>query len=584
MLLVLTSLFASIGVGMIGPWLTKQLIDRIIVQGNHSLLIPLVFSLLGVTILRGVFNYLTWYGREKIGQLVVFDLREELYRHLHRLSFSYYDKARTGQLMSRLTGDVDQTRVLLSTGFTDLANSVVTFCWVFVMLLCLDWRLTLVSLAATPFLLWEVMKVHKRLFPAWLAFHQRMAALTTVLQENITGVRAVKAFARENYEIEKFEHENRSVMEQQLGLSRIWRTSFPFMDFLSGLSWTLLIWYGGREVILGRITLGTLVAFNGYLWSLIWPIRHLGWLVNVLGQAQTAAKRIFEILDSPPAVESRKDAIVLRDMKGHVRFENVSFSYGDGPPILKNINLEVKPGETVAILGETGSGKTSLISLIPRFYDVTAGRVTVDGHDVRDLDLKSLRRNIGIALQETFLFSASIRDNIAYGKPDASDEEIIRASKIAQAHDFIMQLPEGYDTVVGERGVGLSGGQKQRVAIARAILTDPAILLLDDSTSSVDMETERHIEEALKEVMKGRTTFVIAHRFSTIMNADHIIVLKDGEIVEEGTHEELLRANGVYAEIYQIQFKDQVKGLDIESLVFGDRSCRAEGVYATSNR
>ncbi len=552
-----TSMAVLSGIGMARPYLTKLLIDLVIVGGQYRYLLWLSLAVVGVSAARGIFNFLRQYLSHLYGQKVVYDLRNALYERLQYLSFSYYDTAQTGQLMSRLTGDVEATRTFLSFGFIHMMDFFFMLSFVLVILFSLDWRLTLASLAAMPFLAVVVMFFDKRVRPAFSAIQQQLAVLTATIQENITGVRVVKAFARESYEVEKFSRENREFFNKNVTASNLWATFIPLMDFVSGLSATFVLWYGGRQYIHDAISLGTLVAFTSYIWTLVWTTRDLGWLLNILEQSVASGERLFEILDTPSAIKDRPGALELATVHGHVRFEKVSFSYGGEAPVLHDINLDAPPGSMVALLGTTGSGKTSIVDLIPRFYEVNAGRVLVDGHDVRQVTLASLRRHIGLALQETFLFSASIRENIAYGRPDVTDEQVIVAAKAAQAHDFIMELPNGYETMVGERGIGLSGGQKQRVAIARAIATDPRILILDDSTSSVDMETEHLIHLALREVMRDRTTFVIAHRLSTVKHADEIVVLEEGRIVERGRHDELLRSGGHYKRIYDVQFKDQ---------------------------
>jgi len=495
---------------------------------------------------------------QNFGQRVIYDLRNRLYERLQYLGFTYYDNARTGQIMSRLTSDVEWLRHFISFGIVDFFDFIFMVGFALVILFSIEWRLALVSMATMPFLVFLVFRFDKQIRPAFRSIRKQMADLNSVLQENITGVRAVKAFAREPHEKDKFEGENSEYRTRQLTAVDIWSTFFPFMDLMSGVSTVAVLWYGGTLVIQQAITLGDLVAFIGYIGYLIWPIRMLGWLVNLYEQAMAAAERLFELLDEPSSVTDAPDAIELKHVQGRVTFKNVSFSYDEkDSPALVDINIDAPAGSTIALLGTTGAGKTSLVNLIPRFYDPVDGEVLVDGHNVRVVTQNSLRENIGIVLQETFLFSTTIRENITYGRRDSSMEEIISAAKAAQAHDFISDLPQGYDTIVGERGLGLSGGQKQRVAIARALLVDPRILILDDSTSSVDMVTELQIQRALNRVMEGRTTFVIAHRLSTIKNADEILVLEEGRIVERGTHHELIRESGIYREIYKVQFKDQ---------------------------
>jgi ATP-binding cassette subfamily B protein len=384
-----------------------------------------------------------------------------------------------------------------------------------------------------------------------------MGKLTSVLQENVTGIRVVKAFAREAFEKGKFNERNTGNYNENIKRARIEAGTFPLAEFVSGMNFLLLTIFAGYFVITGRITLGTFMAMQMYIFGLIWPIRFCGWLVNLMQQAIASAPRIFEIIDALPDIYDIPDAVEMTEMKGHVIMENVSYSFPDGTQGLEDISFEVRPGEAVAIIGGTGSGKSTLIGLLPRFYNPSKGRILIDGIDIKNIKLSSLRAHIGMVMQETFLFSDTIRENIIYGKPDATQEEIENAAKIAQIHDFIEDLPEGYNTRVGERGIGLSGGQKQRIAIARAILTNPVILILDEATSSVDTATEKTIQAAMKEIMKGRTVFVIAQRLSTIKNANKIIVLEDGKIVETGTHDELIGKEGFYSKIYELQFKGQ---------------------------
>ena len=539
------------------PKLIQYAVDQVYEGGRWNLLVWVALAIFLATVVRSVLNYLERILMEWVAQRVIYDLRNSIYNHLQSLSFSFYDKAQTGQLMSRATADVETLRRFMSFGILRLVSTVLTMLVVLVLLLQMHWRLTIVAMSTMPLLILVVWQFAVKVRPRYRVIQQQMGHITTVLQEAISGVRVVRAFAQEEREIERFQKENWKYLELNITTLRLWAFYFPLMTFLGGLGSTVVLWYGGRLVISGQLTMGQMLAFQTLLMQLLQPIRMIGWLVNMATQASAAGQRVFEILDTKSEVTEKPNAKELTNVTGRVRFENVSFSYDGGNMVLDNLNIEAQPGETIALLGATGSGKSSIINLIPRFYDVTNGRVTIDGTDVRDVTLQSLRANIGIVLQETFLFSASIHDNIAYGKPGATDTEIVAAAQAARIHDFIMTLPKGYQTLVGERGVGLSGGQKQRVAIARALLMNPKVLILDEATSSVDTETEYFIQQALNELMKNRTTFVIAQRLSTVKNAQQIVVLDNGNIGEHGTHQELLEAGGVYREIYEMQFKQQ---------------------------
>ena len=548
------------------------------ITGDMRLLWTYGLIIIGVSLLRGMFAFGQSYFAEYAGQKVAYDLRNKLYDRIQRLSFAFHDKAQTGQLMSRATQDVEGVRFFLSMVVVRLVNLVVIFFAISVLLLRMNWSLTLVSFACLPLIAYFAIKFGARMRPIWTKTQQQMAATGTVLQENLSGMRVVKAFSRQRFESAKFEKEARLLYDAQISAARIQAVRGPLMTVLTTLASALVLWYGGMLVIsqnwmighltVGHLTAGELTQFYVYLSFLIPPIRMLGPHINMTSRAIASGQRIFEVIDTESAVKEKANAAVLSDVRGDVKFDRVSFSYegakSKSDDILKNINLEAKSGEMVALLGATGSGKTTLVNLIPRFYDVTAGSISIDDIDIRDVTLASLRRQIGIVQQDAFLFSATIRDNIAYGAIDASDEEIIAASKTARLHDFIVTLPQGYDTWVGERGVTLSGGQKQRLAIARTLLIDPRILILDDSTSSVDTETEFLIQQALRELMKGRTTFVIAQRLQTVKDAQQIFVLDKGAIAERGTHLQLLNNGKIYRDIYELQLKAQEEALGSE--------------------
>lgn len=553
-LIAVALLILLILLNLISPMITKAVIDDVIREGNYSILPKLLFAILAISLCKGVVIYFRSYYFEKVSQNCLFDLRNQLFRHLQYQSFTYFDNNRVGELMSRMTGDLEGIRIFIISGITVLLENAIYFIGTIIVLLSMNAKLAIVSLIMSPFIAWAAYRFDKKIRPVFSQIREQHAVLNTAAQENIAGVRVVKAFARENYEIEKFKKENRKNRDNNILASLVWSKYSSIMDFLSGLSSIIVLWYGGRLVALGQISLGTLVAFNNYLWMLINPMRMLSWVVNIMERAITSGERVFNILDTGSSIKNKPNPYKPKEVRGDVKFSDVSFYYKD-QQVLFHINLDVPAGKTVAIMGATGSGKTSIINLISRFYDVSSGRVLVDGVDVRDWDLNSLRDQIGIVMQDTFLFSATIEENIRYGNPDATREEIIEAAKIAKAHDFIMEMPDGYDTIVGERGVGLSGGQKQRITIARAIVKNPKILIMDDCTSAVDMETEFEIQQALKRVMKGRTTFIIAHRISSIKDADEIIVLDKGRIAERGTHQQLLCQKGKYYEIYCQQFK-----------------------------
>jgi ATP-binding cassette subfamily B protein len=543
------------------------------VTGNMSLLVYYGLAILVLSLLRGLFTFGQNYYSEFIGQGVAYDLRNKLYDHIQHLSFSFHDTAQTGQLMSRATQDVEGVRFALSGGVVRMVYIVTLFVSISVIMFLINWKLTLVSFACLPFIGYVAIKLVGKLRPLWTRIQQQMASMGTVLQENLSGIRVVKAFSRQIAETRKFEKEARILYDDQIHVARVQAFGGPFMTFLTTIASSLVLWYGGMQVIGGHLTAGQLTTFYIYLGLLIPPIRMLGPMVDLTSRGIASGQRIFEILDTESAVKEKPNAMVLSNINGDVKFSGVNFKYQGANPhkisgnILEDIDMETKSGEMVALLGATGSGKTTLVNLIPRFYDITAGSITIDGIDIRDVTLDSLRKNVGIVQQDVFLFTGTIRDNIAYGAVKASEDEIIAASKNAQLHDYIASLPNGYDTWVGERGVTLSGGQKQRLAIARTLLIDPRILILDDSTSSVDTETEYLIQQALRELMKGRTTFVIAQRLQTVKDAQQILVLEKGRIVERGTHLELLRDSKIYRQIYELQLRAQEEALGTEVII-----------------
>lgn len=553
----LVLIFAITGLQLTQPMIVRWIIDVIYVQGRWESLIWGALGIAGASLAGAVLGYGQRYGMAWAGQKIIFDIRNRLYQHLQQLSFSFYDKAQTGQLMSRVTQDVEQTRQFLSHQMVQITGAVVRFVATLALMLSLDWKLTLMAMIPVPILVWRVKIYATIIRPRFWSVQQLLAVLTATLQENITGQRVVKAFARKDHEMKKFERDNMNLLNKNVETVRASAANEALMMLLVESSMAIILLWGGSHVLQGNQTVGTLIAFNTLILELLRQVRMLGMWVSGAQRTAAAGERIFEILDTIADVQNKPGAKPIGKIKGAVTFENVSFGYDGKNMVVSDINLEVKPGETIAILGGTGSGKSTLINLIPRFYDVNKGRVLIDGHDVRDVDLDSLRKQIGVVTQETFLFSASLRDNIAYGKPDASEAEIRRAAQAAHIDDFIGSLPNGYDTVIGERGVGLSGGQKQRVAIARALLMDARILLLDESTSSVDVETELKIQDAFNKLLADRTSFIIAQRLSTVRNADRIIVLDRGRIVEEGTHKELLAKGGIYTAIYNLQFRSQ---------------------------
>jgi ATP-binding cassette subfamily B protein len=555
-LLAFVCLAAVTVFGLVVPIVLGQGIDTVLRSGARSSIVMAAWIIIGASCLRGLGSYCDRYLREVASQQVAYDVRNAVYDRLQRLSFAYYDNTQTGDVMSRATVDIDALRMFLREGLLFSLQVILMVVGVAYLLITMDWKLALLTLAFLPFIIWRVIAVSGKLQPIWLRAQQLIAALGTTLQENLMGIRVVKAFSRQKDENDRFVTQAKNLYDTQI--RGAYQTAFngPLMIFLLGLPTALVIWYGGHQVIAGTLTIGEVTEFILLLGMLAMPIRRLGSVANVFSRMSSASGRILEILDTESQVKEKPNAIELGRLKGQVSFENVSFSYNSLGSALRDISFSVQPGQLVALLGGSGSGKSTIASLIPRFYDVSSGRITVDGIDIRDVTLVSLRKNVNVAQQDVFLFSATIRDNIAYGAPGASMEQIVEAAKAAQIHNFIQSLPDGYDTWVGERGTTLSGGEKQRMTIARALLLDPSILILDDSTSSVDAETEHLIRLALDKVIKKRTTFIITHRIPIIRNADLILMLKDGRIAEQGKHDELIAKSSLYREIYMSQVGD----------------------------
>lgn len=557
--LTVTGAFLSLllvsSANLLSPLVLGYAIDQGITSGDLGVIGLATGALLLIAVVRGLLSFTQSYWIEKASQHAVYDLRNQLYAHTERLSFSYHDQVQTGQVMTRITNDVDQVRLFMASGFVQILSALLMLLGTATILLMLNWQLALVALTMIPLVGGIFFGFFRSVGPRFREVQQKLGFLNTVLQENLAGVRVVKAFAREQYELERYSRANAELLDENLKVRRAISVSFPSIFFIANLGTLAVIWIGGLQVIGGGLTLGELVAFNTYLVFLIMPVMTIGFSLTAVVQANVSAKRICEVLDTPLEVTDKPDALELPPVRGRVVFTNVSFRYhGSDSPSLIDVSFTVEPGQTVAILGRTGSGKSSIINLIPRFYDVSAGSVTIDGYDVRDVTLTSLRSQIGIVLQDAVLFSGTVRENIAYGRPNASEAEIEAAARAAQAHEFVLELPNGYDTVIGERGVGLSGGQRQRIAIARTLLLDPAVLIFDDSTSAVDAETEYRIQQALIPLLAERTALIIAQRMSTIRNADLILLLDQGRLVNQGRYDYLRENCGTFCELLDAQF------------------------------
>jgi ABC-type multidrug transport system fused ATPase/permease subunit len=555
---------ASQGAQIAVVWVTAHVIDDAVIPRDAGKLWIFVWAIIGLGVLRAAFMGARRLISGKQALAVEMDMRQGLYRHLVRLSFGFYDRHQTGQLMSRATVDLQGVRFFLGYGLIFFFQNVLTVLSVTVVLFFFEWKLALIALAITPVLVVLAYRYSHVAHPTLRDVQQKLADVATVAEENIVGVHVVKSFAQEPQEQQKFVDRSEAVFQQTLRANRQRALYVPFISWVPMLAQAAVLLVGARMVTRGELTVGGFIAFNLYLGMLIMPLRSLGMWIGQAQRATASGERIFQVMDEPEEIADRPDAVELPEGGGHLRFEGVGFEYMAGRPVLQDIDLELAPGKTVALIGHTGSGKTTLTSLVPRFYDVTSGRVTLDGADVRDVKLNSLRHAIGVISQDPFLFSATVRENIMFGAPDLDDAEVVHIARLAQAHEFVNQLPDGYDTVIGERGITLSGGQRQRLAIARALAVDPRVLILDDATASVDASTEARIRVGLREAMRNRTTLIIAHRLSTIALADEIVVLDDGRIAGQGTHDELLATSQVYRDIYEHgllerQFADAVE-------------------------
>lgn len=538
---------------LINPQISGMIVDEVIEGQHYEKLGILLLIMIGVTLVRSLLRFTFLMCFESSSQGLVYDMREEAYRKLMKEDFNFFNKNRTGDLMSRQTGDMDAVRHMVSHVIYFSFENILVFLMALVMIFSVNVKMALCMLIVLPFTLAVTLSQRRHIKPAFDRVRDCFSSLNAFAQETIAGNRVVKAFAKEDYELEKFDHENDGYRDAQLNAASIWMKYIPMFEVLSQCLTIILMIMGGFMVIDGEMTIGNMVTVNGYLWMLNSPLRQAGWIINDLQRFLTAIEKIYKVYTTEPDIKQPEHVVEKRKLKGSVTFDHVNY-YTNDDTVLKDISFHVEPGQTVGIIGATGSGKSSLVNLICRFYDVNQGRVLVDDIDVRNLNLQTLRGNIGIAMQDVFLFSDTIEGNIAYGNPDCTFEQVQAAAKIANADEFIREMPEGYDTIIGERGVGLSGGQKQRISLARAILKDPSIIILDDTTSAIDMETESLIQNELKKISDERTVFIIAHRISSIIHADQILVLDNGRLVERGTHEQLLAKKGYYSTVFHHQY------------------------------
>ena len=542
------------GANLYLPWIIKDMIDKVLAEKDMQMLNVISVGIVVTFFIRGIFYYGQSYLVSFVGQRVIIDVRDVLFRKFQRLPLSYFDRHQTGEIMSYIANDVAALQNALVDRLIELVTESSIFIGSLVMMVMLDWKLSLLTLITVP-LVGQAMKVFgRKLKSSGTVIQERLADITATMQESIAAIRVVKSFGREDYEIERFHRQNELNFRAEMKNNQLMSLLTPTVEFLAALAVTVIVWFGGYEVVNGVITAGALVAFLTYAVNLANPVKRISRVYGAIQKAMAGADRVFAIMDLPETIVNRPGAKDLPPVRGEVVFDDVTFAYEEGNDALSQVSFSVAPGQMIAFVGPSGAGKSTIANLIPRFYEVSSGAIRIDGYDVRDVTMESLRGQIGIVPQETMLFSATVRENIRYGRLDATEEEILQAAKDANAHEFIMALPEGYETKIGERGLNLSGGQRQRIAIARAILKDPRILILDEATSALDTESEKVVQAALDRLMIGRTSFVIAHRLSTVFNADQIYVIEGGRIHEHGTHEALLAAGGLYSNLYHMQF------------------------------
>lgn len=539
------------------PFVIKDMVDQVLSEKNTTMLNWIVLSIVVVFVIRGIAYYGQSYLMNYVGQRVIIDIRKAVFEKLQRLSMSFYDKHKTGTIMSYVTNDVSALQSAMVDNVVEMITETVILVASIVMMIYLDWKLFLVTFATFPVVLFFIDSFGKRIRKSGSRIQEAAADITSVLQEVASSPRVIKSFVREGYEVDRFDKENMNNFRANMKYAQLSSTLTPTIEFVAAIGVSIILWYGGNSVINGSITAGSLVAFLTYAVNISNPIKRLSRVIGNIQRALAAAQRVFDVLDLPEDIKNAPDAKLLPKVKGDVRFNDVSFAYNENEEVLSHVSFEVKPGEMIAFVGPSGAGKSTVASLLPRFYDTTNGSITIDGQDIRKVTLDSLREQVGIVPQETVLFNGSVYDNILYGRLDATREEVEAAAKAANAHDFIMQLPNGYETMLGDRGMNISGGQRQRISIARAILKNPQILILDEATSALDTESERVVQEALDRLMVGRTSFVIAHRLSTIKNADKIMVLEKGQLIEQGNHDELMAMDGLYAHLYKIQYRSK---------------------------